>query len=301
MGAAHADGAHSKRFFALDPRGTPPARDVAAGGRPAGDVVRQSRDAGAPLISAHPCTAPGGTATQVSVAPWGASQLRAAGVASAGAPPGIERPAALTAATSQAGGWTGGLALPRPADPEGQRGGASLVPLGMTDPRPPHASSGSLGDGGATRAPGPMQERDSRIISFLAGPQFGLPAGPGGSAGGTPSLMGASVAAPAFAQPHLPSCGAAPGMIPEAELLGAADPGQPPQSGNAGPDASGSGPSMAELNMVLKTLPLVGGVPEAGAWGLGHPCQTAPAVAPTGDTGAGAHRTPRHLVVAVGP
>ena len=51
-------------------------------------------------------------------------------------------------------------------------------------------------------------------------------------------------------------------MIPEAELLGAADPGQPPQSGNAGPDASGSGPSMAELNLVLKTLPLVGEFPK---------------------------------------
>ena len=51
-------------------------------------------------------------------------------------------------------------------------------------------------------------------------------------------------------------------MIPEADLLGAADPGQPPQSGNAGPDASGSGPSMAELNMVLKTLQVVGEFPK---------------------------------------
>ena len=110
--------------------------------------------------------------------------------------------------------------------------------------------------------PSPMEERNRRIFSFLAGPQFGLPALPGGSAGGTPSLMGVSVAAPAAQGPHVHNCGAAPGMIPEAELLGAADPGQPPQSGNAGPDASGSGPSMAELNMVLKTISMVGEFPK---------------------------------------
>ena len=107
-----------------------------------------------------------------------------------------------------------------------------------------------------------MEERNRRIFSFLAGPQFGLPALPGGSAGGTPSLMGANVAAPAAQGPHFHNCGAAPGMIPEAELLRAPDPGEPPQSENAGPDASGPGPSMAELNMVLKTLQMVGEFPK---------------------------------------
>ena len=150
--------------------------------------------------------------------PWGGNrQLCAAGVASAGAPPGLEQPAALTAATSPAGDWPGEQALPRPDDREGQRGGASLVSLAMTDPRPPHASSDSFGDGGppAAGATVLMQERDRRMFSFLAGPQFGLPALPGGSAGGTPSLMGASVAAPATPGPHIPYCGAAPGRNPE--------------------------------------------------------------------------------------
>ena len=106
--------------------------------------------------------------------------------------------------------------------------------------------------------PDPCRRETAAVFSFLAGPQFGLPALPGGSAGGTPSLMGASVAAPAAQGPQIHNCGAAPGRIPEAELLRAPDPGGPPQSGNAGPDASGSGPSMAELNMVLKTISMVG-------------------------------------------
>ena len=105
------------------------------------------------------------------------------------------------------------------------------------------------------------------MVSFLAGPQVGLPALPGGSAGGTPSLMGASVAAPAAQSPQFQPCGAAPGrpqeqQISENQLLRAPDPGEPTQSGNAGPDASGSGPSMAELNMVLKTISMVGEFPK---------------------------------------
>ena len=116
-------------------------------------MVPQLRDAGVRLISAHPRTAPGGTGTQVSVTPGGNRQLCAPGVASAGVPPGFEQPAALTAATSPAGGWAGEQALPRPDDREGQRGGASLVSLAMTDPRPPYASSGSFGDGGGNWCP----------------------------------------------------------------------------------------------------------------------------------------------------
>ena len=74
----------------------------------------------------------------------GTGQLCATGVASAGAPPGLQQPAALTAATGPAGGLAGGQAELRPIDHEGQRGGASLVPFAMTDPRPPYASSGSF-------------------------------------------------------------------------------------------------------------------------------------------------------------
>ena len=197
-----------------------------------------------------------------SLSPLGGNgQLSAAGVAWASAPPGIEQPAAdhhraWTAATSPAGDWAGSQALLRPDDHEGQRGGASLVSLAVTDPRPPHASLGSLGDGSTPVAPSVKQERDHRIFSFLAGPQFGWPALPRGSAGGTPSLMGPYVAAPATEGSPFHNCGAAP------ELPRAPAPGGPPQTGNAGPEASGSGPSMAELNMVLKTLTLTGEFPK---------------------------------------
>ena len=180
-------------------------------------------------------------------------------------PPGLEQPAAdhpreWTAATSPAGVWAGSQALLRPSDPEGHRGGASLVSLAVTDPMPPHALFGSLGDGSTPVAPSFTQERDHRIFSFLAGPQFGLPALPEGSAGGTPSLMGPSVAAPATEGSLFHNCGAVPGLGPE--LSRAPDPGGPPLTGNAGPDASGSGPSMGELNMVLKTLTLSGEFPK---------------------------------------
>ena len=152
--------------------------------------------------------------------------------------------------------------MARPDDRVGQRGGASLVTLAMTDSSPPYALTGSFGDGGATGGPGPMQERDRRICSFLAGPQFGLPALPGGSAGGTPSLRGVSVVAPAAQDPQVQICGAAPGMSPEAELLRTPSPAESPQSRNAGPDASRSGLSMAELDMVLKTVQRVGELPK---------------------------------------
>ena len=177
-------------------------------------------------------------------------------------PPGLEQPAAWTTATCPVGGWAGGQVVAQPDDREGQRGGASLVPLAMTDSRPPYASSGSFGDGGATGAPGPMQERDRRICSFLAGPQFGLPALPGEGAGGTPSLMGVSVVAPTTPGPLVQNCGAAPGRSPEVELLRTPSPAESPQSRNTGPDASGSGPRMAGLSIVLKTMQMVGEFPK---------------------------------------
>ena len=185
------------------------------------------------------------------------------------APPGLEQPAtdhqrAWTAATSPAGDWAGSQALLRPDDHEGQRGGASLVSLAVTDPRPPHALMGSLGDGSTAVAPSFTQERDHRIFSFLAGPQCGMPAPSGGSAGGTPSLMGPSVAAPAIEDSQFHNCGAVPGAVPD--LPRASDPGGPTHTGNAGPDASGPGPSMAELNMVLKTVQWSGSF---RSWSLG--------------------------------
>ena len=127
----------------------------------------------------------------------------------------------------------------------------------MMDPMQPSVRTGSLRDGGAVGAPGALQERDSDIFSFLAGSQPCTPAAPVGAAGGTPSPTSVSMAGRAIAQPPVQSCGAAPGMTSEINLLDAAELAQQPQTRNAKSGASGSAPSMAELNMVLKTMNLV--------------------------------------------
>ena len=102
------------------------------------------------------------------------------------------------------------------------------------------------------------------------------------------------MAGPAFAQPPVQSCGAAPGMTSEINLLDAAELAQQPQTRNAKSGASGSAPTMAELNMVLETLQTL--VPEFPKLEPGdpiHSCPTTSAVAPSGVAVAGASRTPR--------
>ena len=119
----------------------------------------------------------------------GGEQLTAAGGALASAPPGIELQTDSTAVRNLAGGWTEGQATHRPADQEGQRGDASLVPLTMMEPMLPNVTTGPLRDGGATGAPGTLPERDSDIFSFLAGSQPHASADQGVAAGGTTKTL----------------------------------------------------------------------------------------------------------------
>ena len=256
--------------FRLTPAGTPRANEQEEGqgihadllGLDLGDPLHQWWDAIAPQEGQLRTSTPQPLESPTILAPGRGTQQLTTGegalVRPASTPPGIE----LTMATA-----TGNLAGRRPQGPsqaarqpaggDGQSGDACRVPATAPESVLPGITAVSLMNSPAFASEvhqGGQTQRDSDIFSFLAGERPRMPAEQGVPAGGPLGLWGVDMAAPAMLSSSAPGRGAAP-VPPEIGLLRAAENGlQTTQTGTAMPSASAVAPSMAELNMVLKTL-----------------------------------------------
>ena len=181
------------------------------------------------------------------------------GMTSAGVPPGLGL-ATVTAVGNLAGSRPEGQlqATHQPQNVDGQRGDAYPVSASLSGLVLPGVSTGppmTSPTVGFDAQQGILQQRDSDIFDFLVGTRPRTPAGQEPTLAGPSGSGSRGLAGPTGPHASALSRGAAPGELSENNLLRAVEmERQPALTGTALPTASVASPSMAELNMVLKTI-----------------------------------------------